>query len=417
MMATVTAMRPTASISASVPVSMSMRRHVVLLAPPWYPVPPRGYGGIEAVVALLTEELRARGHQVTLLAAEGSGHQATVHAPAAWAAALGQRDERLREVTYAARVLRTLRQLGGIDVIHDHVGFATLLGCLQLSSAPVLHTVHGVVREPDSTFYSALGDELALAAISESQRRPVPRLPWIGTVPNAVSLRHLAVGSRDEKEPYLLCLARICPDKGQHVAIEVAHRTGLRLVLAGKVEATADAREYFQRRIAPALDGTRVVHVSNVASFDKARLLARATALLAPIQWEEPFGLSVVEAMASGTPAISMARGAAPELIEEGETGFLVRDADEMVAAVRRASEIEPARCAAATRARFSPSVMVDGYLRLYAEVESTVAGNRDVPVVEAAAWQRLAGRQLQPGRAAAHDVEAAAVAVDADVA
>jgi glycosyltransferase involved in cell wall biosynthesis len=403
--------------SANVSVPSLMRRHVALVAPPWYPVPPLGYGGIEAVVALLATELRARGHRVTLLAAQGSSFQATVHAPAAWGADLGQRDERLRELAYAARVQHTLRQSGQVDVIHDHVGFATLLGCLGLRSAPVVHTVHGVIREPDASFYSALGNGVGLVALSQSQRRVAPELPWIGTVANAVSLRDLIVASRDEKQPYLLCLARICPDKGQHLAIEVARRAGLRLVLAGKVEATADAREYFERRIAPALDGTRVVHISNVTGLEKARLLAGATALLAPIQWDEPFGLSVVEAMASGTPAISMARGAAPELIEEGLTGFLVRDADEMVAAVRRAGEIEPARCAAAARARFSPSIMVDGYLRLYAQAESTVPNGRRRQAVSAAALLPSAGGELQPRRTPVHDVDASVVAIDAHVA
>ena len=172
-------------------------------------------------------------------------------APAAWGAALGQRDERLRELNYAARVVRTLRQCGAIDVIHDHVGFATLLGCVGFGGAPVVHTVHGVVHEPNSNFYAAFGDELRLVSLSQSQRQASLELPWVGTVPNAVALRDLMVGSGAEKEPYLVCLARICPDKGQHLAIEVAKHTGLRLVLAGKVEASGNARAYFNQRIAP----------------------------------------------------------------------------------------------------------------------------------------------------------------------
>lgn len=370
--------RPIDGGQPSAPLSMSMRRHVALVAPPWYPVPPHGYGGIETVVALLADELRARGHRVTLLAAEGSDRQATVHAPLAWRTDLGQRNERLRELTYAARVLETLSRRGPFDAIHDHVGFATLLGCVHLGIAPVLHTVHGAIHEPDASFYAALGDELSLAAISTSQRHSAPGLPWIGTVANAVALHHLVVGSREEKEPYLLCLARICPDKGQHLAIEVARRTGLRLVLAGKVESTAAGLQYFEQHIAPALDGDRVVHLANVAGVAKAGLLARATALLAPIQWDEPFGLSVVEAMASGTAAISMARGAACELIDEGRTGFLVADVDEMVAAVHSAVDIEPERCAALTRARFSPSAMADGYLDLYDSL-AVASGRRTV--------------------------------------
>jgi glycosyltransferase involved in cell wall biosynthesis len=356
------------------PASMSMRRHVAMLAPPWYPVPPSGYGGIEIMVSLLTDELRARGHLVTLFAAAGSENRAVVHAPPAWNADLGQRAERLRELTYGARILESLRHHGHVDVIHDHIGYGTLLAAAQLSETPVVHTVHGSLTEPESTFYAALDDRVNLVAISESQRRSVPELPWIGTVHNAVSLDHLTVGSSDESSPYLVCLARICPDKGQHIAIEVARRTGLRLVLAGKVESTPASREYYATQVLPWVDGDRVVHVRNVAGKDKAALLEGATALLAPIQWEEPFGLSVVEAMASGTPAISFARGAARELIDDGLTGFVVRDVDEMVAAVGRVHEIEPAYCADLARRRFSPAAMADGYLRVYERVESSAA-------------------------------------------
>jgi glycosyltransferase involved in cell wall biosynthesis len=395
----------------------SLRRHIVVLAPPWYPVPPLGYGGIEVVVSLLTTELRARGHRVTLFAAEGSDRLAVVHSPLAWRADLGQPDERLRELTYAARVLESIGHRGAIDVIHDHVGFATLLGSVQLGVAPVLHTVHGSIREPDSAFYEALRGQVGLAAISESQRRSAPKLPWIGTVPNAVSVRNLTVRQRDDTEAYLLCLARICPDKGQHLAIEVARRTGLRLILAGKVDSTLLGRDYFHRQVSPAVDGDHVIHLANVSGHEKAWLLAHATALLAPIQWEEPFGLSVVEAMASGTPAISMARGSAPELIDEGLTGFLVHDVDEMVAAVRRADSIDPARCAALTRARFSPEVMADAYLRLYESVEASLTGRHHPLTVGSNAVLRLGSGQLQPGWLPGHHSDTRSPAIDAGVA
>jgi glycosyltransferase involved in cell wall biosynthesis len=232
-----------------------------------------------------------------------------------------------------------------------------------------------------------------------------------------VAVRNLAVRKCDEAEPYLLCLARICPDKGQHLAIEVARRTGLRLILAGKVEFTSQGRDYFHRQVSPAVDGDHVIHLANVSGHEKAWLLAHATALLAPIQWEEPFGLSVVEAMASGTPAISMARGAAPELIDEGLTGFLVHDVDEMVAAVRRAGSIEPARCAALTRARFSPAVMADAYLRLYESVEASLTGRRHPLTVGSDAVLRLASGQLQPGWLPDHQSHTRSPAIDVGVA
>ncbi|MBJ7594999.1 MAG: glycosyltransferase family 4 protein [Candidatus Dormibacteraeota bacterium] len=340
------------------------QRHVVVVAPPWYPVPPDGYGGIELVVALLCDALRGAGHQVTLLAAEGSRPDAMVLAPRSWRGDLGRPEERLRELTYAARVADALEDLGRIDVIHDHCGFATLMATCAADLAPVLHTVHGDIPETYSAFYSSMARRAHFVSISVAQRRGMPELPWIGTVHNAVDVDSLRVTA--SKEPYLLCLARICPDKGQQVAIEAARRSGMRLVLAGKVEDIPEAADYFDRLVAPAIDGDRVVHIANVAGAEKARLLSHASALLAPLQWEEPFGLAMVEAMASGTPVIAMARGAAPELVTEGVTGFLVDDVDGMVAAVPRTTQVDPWRCAEVTRTRFGPDAMAAAYLRLY---------------------------------------------------
>ena len=410
----VTGQPPHAFGSSAQPVSALHRRHVVVVAPPWYPVPPRGYGGIENVVALLAAELRKQGQQVTLLAAEGSGLDAVVCAPAEWRSALGQYEERPRELAYAANVVRTIQQLNNVDVIHDHVGFATLSACLQAGIAPVVHTEHGVVHPATADFYAALGDQLRLVSISQSQKRQLSHLPWVGTVANAVAIDELVVDGRaSATEPYLLCLARICPDKGQHIAIEVARRTGMRLILAGKVDSTTESRRYFDEHVQPALDGVHVRHIPNVAGVEKAQLLAGAAALLAPIHWDEPFGLSVVEAMVSGTPAISFTRGAAPELIEEGATGFLVDDADGMVEAVGRTADIDRARCAARSRARFSPWSMASGYLRIYDEAIAG-AGTRTLP---GRAVRLSVGGQLPPGRTAANDADVAAVAADADVA
>ena len=340
------------------------QRHVVILAPPWYPVPPDGYGGIELVVALLCDALDRAGHRVTLLAAEGSRSDAIILAPRSWRADLGRPEERLRELTYAARIADALENLGRIDVIHDHCGFATLMAACAADVAPVIHTVHGDIPEPYSAFYSSMAQRTSFVSISAAQRRSMPELPWIGTVHNAVDVDSLYITLG--KDPYLLCLARICPDKGQHLAIEVARRAGMRLMLAGKVEDIPEATDYFEQYVAPAVDGDRVVHIENVSGDAKARLLSHASALLAPLQWDEPFGLAMVEAMASGTPVIAIARGAAPELVTEGVTGFLVDDVDGMVAAVSRTTQVDPWRCAEVTRARFGPDAMAAAYLRLY---------------------------------------------------
>lgn len=348
------------------------QRHVALVAPPWYPVPPRGYGGIELVVHLMAEGLRQRGWRVSLLAAEGSEHEAIVCAPAGWRRDLGHpRRERVRELQYGARVTRALGEIDSIDLIHDHVGYASLLGACAAGIAPVVHTVHGPVgrKDSDGDFLAELGDRIKLVAISNHQRNTAPSLHWVGTVYNAVDAAGLVAIDDAEKEPYLLCLARICADKGQHLAVEVADRVGMRLVLAGKVEGTAAAQRYFAEQVQPHVDGDKVRHISNVGGKHKQALLSRARALLAPIQWDEPFGLSVVEAMVSGTPAISMRRGAAPELIEEGISGFLVDDVDGMVAAVGRVGEIDPRECADVNRNRFGGRAMVEGYDAVYEQV------------------------------------------------
>lgn len=341
------------------------RRHIVLVAPPWYPVPPHGYGGIELVVALLARELRRLGHRVTLFASEGS-EQAEVLAPGGWGRALGLPAAHPLEGAYLARVQRRLRELPDIDVIHDHSGPAGLVCSMTAGLAPVVHTVHGPVGEEQRTFYGEVGDEVSLVAISKAQRAAAPAVRWAGVVHNAVDVEHLRAGTPNHGDPYLLCLARISPEKGQHVAIEVARRAGMRLVLAGKVDAVAETQLYFREQVEPHVDGRDVVYLSSVHGAEKARLLARATALLAPIQWEEPFGLSVAEAMASGTPVVATPRGATPELVVDGVTGFLAESVDDMVSALRRVGEIDPLECGRIARQRFHPSVLASGYLQVY---------------------------------------------------
>lgn len=340
-------------------------RHLrlALIARPWYPVPPHGYGGSELVVALLAAELRSQGHEVLLFGAEGSTLDAEVCAPAAWGADLGRTPERMRETAYAATVLRRLAAAGPVDAIHDHCGGAMLVGAQALGIAPVVHTVHGALGEPEQTCYSSLQPEVGLIAISEAQRRSAHALSWLAIVHNPVDVAALRIADPREKEPYLLCLARICPAKGQHLAVEVARRTGRRLVLAGKVEPTPEGLAYYREEVAPAIDAVSIIHVHNVAGAQKAGLLAGATALLAPLQWDEPFGLAMAEAMASGTPVLAFPRGAAPELVTPGVTGFIVEDLDAMAAAVPEASTADPRRCAEEARRRFAPERAAAEYL------------------------------------------------------
>jgi glycosyltransferase involved in cell wall biosynthesis len=307
------------------------------------------------------------GHRVTVFSTEGSSPDFEVEelAPAAWSADLGDPGiQRYRDAVYSTRVYKRLRQ-GDFDVIHEHtdaMGVA-LAYALELS-APVLVTAHGPLQEPQVTFFKEVQDRLNLVAISRSQADSAAELNWAGVVHNAVDVTSLAIGRN--KRDRLFHLARVCPDKGQHRSIEVAQRMGLPLVLAGKLEKDAIGRAYFREKIEPHL-GSGVTWIENVQGIEKAELLADSLAMLFPIQWEEPFGLAIAESMASGTPVVATRRGAVPELIEEGETGFVVDDdIDAMIAGVEKAARINPQTCAVRARDRFSPERMAEGYERVY---------------------------------------------------
>ena len=348
------------------------KMNIALVSSPWYPVPPHGYGGIELVVGLLAAGLRKRGHRVHLFGAEGSDEGTIVCAPKEWREDLGRPQMSQREAAYSGRVYQTLQglaeTLGPIDIIHEHSGMVGLLAAQYQRHAPVLHTVHGPLDESERTAYNSVVDSAGLIAISQNQRDSAPELKWVGMVHNAVEVDSLKLGTANSEDPYLLVLARICPEKGQHLAVEVAKRVGMKLVLAGKVENTPESIDYFRRMVSPHIDRNRVVHLVNVAGDEKAELLSHATAMLAPITWPEPFGLSMVEAMASGTPAIAMNLGAVRELIEDGLTGYVVEDVDGMVEAVAKARELDHMSCAVRARQLFSPDAMVTRYLDIYTE-------------------------------------------------
>ena len=361
---------------------MARRRHIAVIAPPWYPLPPSGYGGTELVVHLLVQSLRKFGVRVTLYGCEGSAPGTTVMAEAGWSADLGQFDHTKREVTYAARVLNHLEQLEDVELIHDNAEWLSTAMCSFSGIAPVVHTVHGPLDAPRVAAYQALGDRTNLVAISKRQHDDDPSLNWAGMVYNAVDVDSLDVGLRDDKEGYLLCLARITLEKGQHRAIEAARRVGKRLVLAGKVGELPCERKYFEEQVLPHIDGDRVIYHENIAGATKARMLARADALLHAVTFPEPFGLAMVEAMASGTPCIAMARGAAPELVTHGSTGFLCESVDDMVEYLGRLDEIDPEDCAETVRARFHPDRMAAGYMRVYDRVLANASGASDTSEV-----------------------------------
>jgi glycosyltransferase involved in cell wall biosynthesis len=356
---------------------------IALVAPAWYPLPPRGYGGTELVVHLLHTELRRLGHDVTVFGAEGSAAGVTMLADAAWSHDLGGQAEAARQATYLARVYAAMHG-ERFDVIHDHTGFEGLLLALQSQAAPVVvHTIHGELTEPMSTFYKEVDSRARLCAISVSQAASAPSLKLAGIVHNAVELPTTPPTVAHER--YLIEVARITADKGQHLAIQVAQRAGRKLILAGKVERSDEGMRYFEEQVEPFLSPT-IEYYPNVAGAQKARLISRAAAGIFPLLWSEPFGLAMVECMVAGTPILALRSGSTPELIEEGVTGFLAEDADGLVEAVSRLDEIDRVRCAEVARERFSPRHMAERYLAVYRRGSVEVEGFASPNGPEAAA-------------------------------
>jgi len=371
------------------------RLRIALVAPPWYSVPPLGYGGIELVVYLLAEELGRMGHKVLLYASDGSRleHAEVVAlAPAGWARQLGGQDHRYREATYLARIYDHLSGIE-VDLIHDHnEATGILMAAAVAPEIPSVATVHGPITEPTATFLREMRRDVDLVAISHSQRSQVEELNWVGVVHNAVDVDSLTVSS--EKDDYLLQIARVCPEKGQHVTVEAARRAGRPLVLAGKIEESRQSMAYFREHIEPWL-GRGVEWKENVQGEEKAELLARAYAAVFPLQWAEPFGLAMVEAMASGTPVIAFARGAAPELVEPGLTGLLVQGTDGVVEAMKHVPEIDPVACAERARARFSPRAMAEGYVRVYRAALGSRAGAFDSMTIRLGTGIKIGGEPM----------------------
>jgi glycosyltransferase involved in cell wall biosynthesis len=336
-----------------------------MIVSPWYPVPPVGYGGIELLAFNLARELHRRGNHVTVIGREGSSGPFDVAAvaPAEWTAQLGTTDHIPRENLFLHRAHAFIHERA-FDVVHDHSGLTGILLNAEIDHPPGVATLHGPISGAECDFLSALDNEVRLVAISRSQQQHCPDVEWAGMVYNGIDpAEYQPVTGVQDKEDYVLDLARITPEKGQHLSIEFARRVGMRLVLAGKID--PEATEYFENEIQPHI-GHGVEWYENVVGDQKARLLARARAMIFPIQWEEPFGLAMVEAMVSGTPVLATRHGAAVELVEPGVTGWLADDIDGLVEAYHRLGEIDLQRCAKRASERFGLEQMGDGYLSVY---------------------------------------------------
>jgi glycosyltransferase involved in cell wall biosynthesis len=333
---------------------------VAILSPVWFPVPPTGYGGIEWIVALLADGLVAAGHEPTLFASGDSRTRARLahvyrRAPSEH---IGQTYWELRHA------LSAFSRAGDFDVIHDHTGMLGLtLG--GLVDTPVVHTVHGPLDGEPGEMYeqicSAVPDAM-LISLSMNQRRPKPDLPWLANCPNAIEFSLYPV--HPHPGDYLLFVGRMSHEKGCHRAVAVAVEAGLPLKIAGKKREPPE-EEYFREYVAPHLND-RIEYLGEVNHGEKVELMQNARAVLFPIQWEEPFGLVMIEAMACGTPVIATRWGAVPEVIEPGVTGVIVDHYREMPAALEAADELDPLEIRHQAEQRFAPERMVADYVRAY---------------------------------------------------
>lgn len=346
---------------------------IAQVAPLEESVPPRGYGGTERVVYWLTEELVRQGHEVTLYATADSLTSGAL-VPCAPEPLRLQRPSLVETMAmHVAMLERVLEDAPAYDVIHWHLEHIHLPLCSRLRT-PSLTTLHGRLDLPLLHSSFRLFFDHPFVSISDSQRVPLPWVRFLDTVHHGMPTDSFAFSP--EPAGYLLFLGRISPEKGPERAIEIAIQSGRPLIIAAKVD-RAD-RAYFDERVKPLLSHPLVDFVGEVGERDKRRLLAGADALLFPIDWPEPFGLVMIESLATGTPVIAWPHGSVPEVIEDGHTGRLVSSVDEAVRAVRHLDEISRRACRAAFEERFSVERMVRDYLHLYRALSHEAESHRE---------------------------------------
>ncbi|UIE39985.1 glycosyltransferase family 4 protein [Leptodesmis sichuanensis] len=337
---------------------------IAQIAPLWERVPPTTYGGTELVVGLLTEELVRRGHEVTLFASGDSITKATLESvhPKALRLDKSVKEAAIYEMLQLTRVYERAKDF---DIIHSHMGCAAL-PYARLVKTPTVHTLHGIFT-PDNEKLFTYARQQPFISISHDQRETRLGLNYAATVYNGIDTSAYRFYPKPSDPPYLAFLGRLSPEKGTHLAIEIAKRSGWTLKIAGKIDAV-DV-EYYETEIKPHIDGEQIQYLGEANHVQKNILLGNAVATLFPITWREPFGLVMIESMVSGTPVIAMKLGSTSEVIAHEQTGFLCSSVEECLQALQRIPEIDRAKCRQHVEENFSVQRMTDGYEAVYQKV------------------------------------------------
>ena len=344
---------------------MNNSLRIAQIAPLAERVPPRKYGGTERVVAALTNELVRRGHDVTLFATGDSDTLATLVplVPSGLRLLPGLEMPRDIHPPQMIQLGQVFERAAEFDVIHSHVDFFTF-PFTRFVHTPVLTTMHGRLDLPTLPLIFDAYPDAAVNSISRHQQRPLPQARWVGNVYNGIDLGHLPVGNGSGG--YFAFLGRISPHKGISQAIEIAKRTGIPLKIAAKVD--DDHPEYFDL-VRDEIDGRTIEWIGEIGDDEKGEFLGNARALLFPIQWPEPFGLTMIEAMACGTPVLATPCGSVPEIVIDGVTGFVRPTVDALVETVADLDGIDRLVCREQVERHFSARSMAVGYKRLYARL------------------------------------------------
>ena len=334
---------------------------IAQIAPLWERVPPLRYGGTELIVSLLTEELVRRGHQITLFASGDSITTAQIKSVHDRALRLDKtvKEPELYEQMMLAQVYQ---QAHHFDIIHSHVG-CIALPYTGFVKTPTVHTTHGIFTPDNEKMFRQFAGE-PFISISEAQREPRLGLNYIHTVYNGLDPAQYRFQEKPDESVYLAFIGRLSPEKGPTEAIKIARATSLPLKIAGKID-LVDQR-YFQEQVEPLIDGEQIQYLGEVSHEEKVCLLGGATVTLFPISWREPFGLVMIESMATGTPVIGIEMGAVPEVVAQEKTGFVCHSIEGMIEALPDAMKLNRQTCRDYVLSHFSIKTMVDEYEKAY---------------------------------------------------